>query len=103
MVDEKKYRVYLCGGSSCTANGRDALLKILEDELWAWQIDGDVDVRVSSCQDRCDFSPNLKIWPGPYNYSRLNADAIKRIVEQHLLKDQPISELLSGEDERRKP
>jgi len=27
MNDEKKYRIYLCGGSSCTPKGRDALLR----------------------------------------------------------------------------
>jgi len=101
MSDEKKYRIYLCGGSSCTPRGRDALLRVLEDELWAAQLDDVVDVRVSGCQDRCDFAPNMTVWPGPHHYSNLTPAAIKQIVEQHLLKGQPVSEFLMGEEARR--
>jgi len=102
MIDgEKKYRIYLCGGPNCTAGGRDKLLKILEDELWAWQLEDDVELRVSGCQDRCDFAPNITIWPGPHHYSNLTAEAIVQIVEQHLLKGQPVHEYLLGKTARR--
>jgi (2Fe-2S) ferredoxin len=101
MTDDKKYRIYLCGGPTCTPKGRDKLLKILEDELWAWQLDGEVDVRVSGCQDRCDYAPNITVWPGPYHYSNLTPEAIVRIVEQHLLGGQPVQEFLLGDSARR--
>lgn len=101
MSDEKTYRVYLCGGSTCTPKGRDALLRALEDELWAAQLDDFVDVRVSGCQDRCDYAPNLTIWPGPYHYSRLTPAAIKQIVAEHLGAGQPVAAWLSDAAERR--
>jgi NADP-reducing hydrogenase subunit HndC len=101
MDVEKQYRIYLCGGPNCTSSGRDALLKKLEDELWAWQMEDEVDVRVSGCQDRCDFAPNMTVWPGPYHYSNLTPAAIARIVEQHLLNGQPVHEFLLGKAARR--
>ncbi|NOK58288.1 MAG: (2Fe-2S) ferredoxin domain-containing protein [Chloroflexi bacterium AL-W] len=101
MSDEKQYRVYLCGGSSCTACGRDALLRVLEDELWAWELESEVEVYVSGCQDHCDYSPNLKIWPGPYQYKALTTEAIKKIVEQHLLNNTPVAEHLADSSHRR--
>jgi NADP-reducing hydrogenase subunit HndC len=101
MSDQKKYRIYLCGGSSCTPKGRDALLRTLEDELWALELDDLVDVRVSGCQDRCDYAPNATVWPGPYHYSNLSPAAIKQIVAQHLLKGEPVREFLLGEQARR--
>jgi NADP-reducing hydrogenase subunit HndC len=101
MSDEKKYRIYLCGGPTCTPKGRDALLRVLEDELWAWQLEEEVDVRVSGCQDRCDYAPNITVWPGPYHYSNLTPAAMKQIVEQHLLKGAPVREFLLGEQARR--
>ena len=101
MSEEKRYRIYLCGGPNCTASGRDQLLKTLEDELWAWQLDGEVEVRVSACQDRCDFAPNITVWPGPFRYSNLTPEAIARIVEQHLLNGQPVREFLFGSAARR--
>ena len=100
MNDEKKYRIYLCGGSSCTPKGRDALLRALEDALWAAQLDDLVDVRVSGCQDRCDYAPNITIWPGPYHYSNLTPAAIEQIVAQHLLKGEPVRAFLLGEEAR---
>src|SRR5262245_10754640 len=101
MSDGKKYRIYLCGGPNCTPKGRDRLLKIREDELWAGQLADEVDIRVSGCQDRCDFAPNITVWPGPFHYSNLTPDAIKRIVEQHLLNGQPVDEYLLGDKARR--
>ncbi len=101
MSDEKKFRVYLCGGSSCTPKGRDALLRALEDALWVAQLDNLVDVRVSGCQDRCDYAPNVTIWPGPYHYSNLTPAAIEQIVAQHLLKGEPVRAFLLGEEARR--
>ena len=60
-----------------------------------------MDVRVSGCQDRCDYAPNITIWPGPYHYSNLTPAAIEQIVEQHLLKGEPVREFLLGEAARR--
>ena len=94
MSHEKKYRLYLCGGPDCTANGRDELLRALEDELWAWQREDEVEVRVSACQDHCEFAPNLTVWPGPFHYARLTPTAIASIVEHHLLNGQPVREFL---------
>ena len=102
MSAEKKYRVYLCGGPTCTPKGRDKLLRTLEDELWAWKLEDDVDVRVSGCQDRCDFAPNVTVWPGPFHYANLTPEAIKQIVERHLAHGEPLPEHLLGEEGRRK-
>ena len=101
MSAEKTFRIYLCGGPTCTTKGRDLLLKTLEDELWAWELDEIVDLRVSGCQDRCDYAPNLTIWPGPYHYSALTPAAVKQIVEQHLLNGQIVGEYLFGDKVRR--
>jgi (2Fe-2S) ferredoxin len=101
MADEKKFRIYLCGGPNCTAKGRDKLLRALEDELWAWELDADVDVRVSGCQDRCDFAPNMTVWPGPFHYSILTPEGIKQIVERHLVGGEPVHDYLLGEGARR--
>jgi NADP-reducing hydrogenase subunit HndC len=101
MSNEKKFRIYLCGGPNCTASGRDQLLKTLEDELWACELDEAVDVRVSGCQDRCDFAPNMTVWPGPFHYSILTPEGVKQIVQQHLVGGEPVRDYLLGEDARR--
>lgn len=101
MSDEKRFRIYLCGGPNCTAKGRDKLLRALEDALWEAELDEAADVRVSGCQDRCDFAPNLTLWPGPFHYSLLHPEAITEIVEQHMVGGEPVRAYLLGESARR--
>jgi len=100
-MTEPRYRVYLCGGATCSANGQAALLRALEQALWDYELDGLVELRVSSCQDRCAFGPNLKVWPGPFHYARLTPTAIRQIVAQHLRDGQPVAEWLGNESMRR--
>ncbi|MBC8160452.1 MAG: (2Fe-2S) ferredoxin domain-containing protein [Roseiflexaceae bacterium] len=93
-MDEKPYRVYVCGNLHCQANGKDHILRALEDAIWQFGLDAKVEVRVSGCQNQCDFAPNLKIWPGPHQYSQLTPEKVRRIAAEHLRDDQPVAELL---------
>lgn len=94
-MSEARFRIYVCGNIHCAATGRDRLIRELDDALWAAKLDGEVEVRTSGCQNQCDYAPNIKIWPGPFQYSRLTPEAIRRIVEQHLVRGQPVTELLN--------
>jgi len=93
-MDEKKYRVYVCGNIHCLANGKETILRVLEAAVWEHGLHTEVDVRVSGCQSQCDFGPNIKIWPGPYQYIRLTSEAIERIVIEHLRDGSPVKEFL---------
>lgn len=84
-MTEKRFRIYLCAGMHCTPRGRDALLRVLEDALWNSSIDTEVEIRSSSCLNRCAFGPNMTIWPGPVRYSDLTATKIRQIVAEHLV------------------
>jgi (2Fe-2S) ferredoxin len=68
----------------CTPRGREVLLRTLEDELWQRGLTNDVEIRHSSCLNRCTFGPNLTIWPGPVRYYALTVAAIRQIVTEHL-------------------
>jgi (2Fe-2S) ferredoxin len=96
-MQEKRFRIYLCAGMHCTPRGRDALLRVLEDALWANAIDGDVEIRSSSCLNRCNFGPNITIWTGPARYSDLTAAKIRQIVVEHLVAGVPVEGLLYRE------
>ncbi|MDZ4718506.1 MAG: (2Fe-2S) ferredoxin domain-containing protein [Roseiflexaceae bacterium] len=84
-MEEKRFRLYLCAGMHCTPRGRDALLRVLEDALWASGIGSDVEIRSSSCLNRCAIGPNMTIWPGPVRYYDLTAAKIRQIVTDHLV------------------
>ena len=93
-MEEKAYRVYVCGNMHCFANGKPAILNALEAAIWEYGLDATVEVRVSGCQGLCEIGPNLKIWPGPFQYPRLKVEHIRRIVAEHLRDGVPVAELL---------
>jgi (2Fe-2S) ferredoxin len=94
-MNEKRFRIYLCGGPHCTPGGRDAIARALEDALWEFGLDGDVELRVSGCQSRCELAPNLTVWPGPVRYSSLSRESAQRIVREHLRDGTPVAEYLA--------
>ncbi|GAB4109205.1 MAG: hypothetical protein OHK0022_61710 [Roseiflexaceae bacterium] len=94
MDTEKQCRVYVCGNIHCRANGSERLLRVLEQAVWELGLDASVEVRVSGCQSRCDFGPNLTVWPGPVRYARLTPEAVRRIAEQHLRDGRPLEEFV---------
>jgi (2Fe-2S) ferredoxin len=95
--EEKRYRIYLCAGLHCTPGGRAALLKTLEHALWEHALDNDTEIRSSSCLNRCEYAPNMTIWPGPIRYAALTPEAIRQIVVQHLRDGVVVEELLFRE------
>lgn len=99
-MSDSTHRIYLCGGPHCSARGREALLRRLEQALWARGLSATIEVRVSGCQDRCDSAPNITVWPGPWRYTSLTPEAIDQIVERHLVGGEPVTELLSSQPRR---
>ncbi|HMO58857.1 MAG TPA: (2Fe-2S) ferredoxin domain-containing protein [Roseiflexaceae bacterium] len=95
MEPVKRYRLYLCAGPHCTANGCATLQRTLDTELWALGLDAEVDVRASGCQSRCEDAPSITIWPGPFHYSQLTTERLRRIITQHLRDGLPVEELLA--------
>ena len=101
MDGQQKYRVYVCGSSNCSGRGSGRLHEQLEAEIYARRLDGLIEVRVGGCQDQCDYGPNMIIWPGPFRYFGLTAEALSQIVEQHLLGGQPVQAYLATPHMRR--
>ncbi len=97
--DEPKYRVQVCLGKNCLPRGSAALLKLLEREVRAAGLAGQVEVTGTSCRDRCDFGPSMNVYPGPVFYNHLDEEAIDEIVTSHLLLGKPVERYVfkSGE------
>ena len=85
-----RYRVHLCCGPNCTRAGSRALLPVLEEEIAAQGLTGDVAVQETSCRNRCEQAPSVNVYPGPTFYNRLTPAAIRAIVRQHLRADMPV-------------
>jgi (2Fe-2S) ferredoxin len=96
-MNEARFRIYVCAGLHCTPAGRAALLRALEDALWEYQLDRDVEIRSSSCLNRCELAPNMTVWPGPVRYAQLTPADVRRVVREHLRDGAIIEELLFQE------
>ncbi len=94
MSTEPTYRVYLCGGINCSPQTIPALHAHLAQQVWQQDLLAVVEVRVGTCQGRCEHAPNLTIFPGGYRYARLTPQRIERIVREHLARGCPVQDLL---------
>lgn len=82
---DSEYRVHLCFGPNCSPRGSRALLPVLREELERAGISGKVEVIETGCRNRCDFGPSMNVYPGPVFYNELTPEAIREIVDEHLV------------------
>lgn len=87
-------RAVLCSGDNCTAGGQRRLRKALNRALAAHELEAEVEIQISGCQDRCDDAPNMTLMPGAFAYANLTPEAMELIVEQHIIGGEPVEELL---------
>ncbi len=78
--EQPAFRLYLCAGVHCSARGSQALIRAAETQLAAAPRPPQVELRVSSCQNRCDAGPNATVWPGPQRLSELDAAALAALI-----------------------
>lgn len=85
-----RYRVHLCFGPNCSPRGSRSLLPILEDAVARAGLEGEVEILVTSCRNRCDFGPSMNVYPGPVFYNELTPEAIEEIVREHFVGGRPV-------------
>jgi len=92
-----KYQVLVCGGTGCNSSGSKNILSSLETSLKETKLDDDVLVIKTGCFGLCALGPIMIVYPGGYFYSRITPDDVRKIVIEHLLGGDPVSELLYAE------
>jgi (2Fe-2S) ferredoxin len=81
---ECRYRVHLCFGPNCTERGSRMLMPILEQAVIEAGLGDSVEVLATTCRNRCDEGPSMNVYPGPTFYNRIDPEAIRAIVTEHL-------------------
>ncbi len=89
----KEYVVTLCEGPSCIHKGSRRLRQLLEKKLEKHGIAGKVRTFLSGCLGMCAKGPIMVINPGYVIYGGVTVDDVDEIVEQHLIKDNPVARL----------
>jgi len=89
--------ILICGGTGCTASGSAAVIKALESELKARNLENEVKVVKTGCFGLCAVGPIMIVYPEGCFYSAVEAANIPRIIDEHIVKGRPVKELLYKE------
>jgi NADH:ubiquinone oxidoreductase subunit F (NADH-binding)/(2Fe-2S) ferredoxin/NAD-dependent dihydropyrimidine dehydrogenase PreA subunit len=94
----KEYVITLCDGTGCIQKGSGDIRKVLEQQLKEHNLSENVRINLSGCLGMCDKGPVVVVNPGYTIYGNVTAGDIPEIVEQHLVKEQPLARLAIQED-----
>ena len=78
---------------SCTARGGKAIADKFAQEFESRSLWGRFKLNTTSCLGVCEHGPSVLVYPEGVMYGKLTEEDIPRIVETHLLGDQPVDEL----------
>ena len=86
--------VLICGGTGCTSSGSVDIQKAFTENIEANGLSEEVKVVQTGCFGLCALGPVVIVYPDGTFYSRVTADDVKEIVEEHLLKGRIVDRLV---------
>ena len=86
--------VLICGGTGCTSSGSVTLQKAFNENIEAFGLAEEVKLVQTGCFGLCALGPIVIVYPDGTFYSRVTADDVKEIVEEHLLKGRIVERLV---------
>jgi NADH-quinone oxidoreductase subunit F len=86
--------IRLCMGGGCLSSGAGKVREALDSALSARGLLNKVDIKECGCMGPCSGGPLMVIEGDGSVYTGIGPDDIDAIVEQHLLKDRPVTELM---------
>ena len=89
--------VLVCGGTGCTSSSSVKIIEEFERELAATGLTEEVKVVKTGCFGLCALGPVVIVYPEGSFYSRVKAEDVKEIVDEHLLKGRIVKRLLYTE------
>ena len=79
----RKTKILVCQGSSCCKKGSKTIIKLLQSEVAATGMTGEVEIKMTGCMKQCKQAPCL-VMPGRNSYSRVQAKQIPSLVQSNL-------------------
>lgn len=78
---DSKVRISICMGSSCFARGNDKHLTLLEKIIKGNNLEIEVDLIGSRCENVCSKGPSIKI--NDVDYHAITEEGIIEILKEH--------------------
>ena len=86
--------VLICGGTGCTSSGSKTLQEAFNKNIADFGLEEEVKLVQTGCFGLCALGPIVIVYPDGTFYSRVTADDVKEIVEEHLLKGRIVERLV---------
>jgi (2Fe-2S) ferredoxin len=116
----KRYRVSVCKGMDCKADGANELFAQAREELARRGLTARCELYRGGCYGLCHLGPNVVVredtgrkrdpfsredfqlmgWEGEAYYARMTAEKLQRIIAEHLAEDRPVTELYGQPEEQ---
>ena len=90
--------VLICGGTGCTSSGSVSIQKAFADNIEKCGLSDEVKIVQTGCFGLCAMGPVVIVHPDGTFYSRVQADDVAEIVEEHLLKGRVVERLEYKDD-----
>lgn len=78
------------GKKCCEAKQGLESVKILKEMIAGKGLKGKIRINKSGCLDACAYGPAMVVYPEGVWYGGIKHNELSRIVEEHLINDQPI-------------
>ena len=89
--------ILVCGGTGCTSSGSAKLIEEFEAQLSRVGMADEVKVVKTGCFGLCALGPIVIVYPEGAFYSRITAEDVKTIVDEHIVKGRIVKSLLYDE------
>ncbi|MBR4410356.1 MAG: NADH-quinone oxidoreductase subunit NuoF [Firmicutes bacterium] len=86
--------ILVCGGTGCTSSHSQQIIEALETQLAEHGLGNEIKVIKTGCFGLCERGPIMIVYPEGVFYSRVTADDVPEIVEEHILKGRIVKRLL---------
>jgi len=96
----ESHRPRIHGGGCCSDKGGEQLRVQLEEKIKSQGLSARAQVRPSGCLRNCRGGISIKVIQDGTLYGRVKPDDLDEIIEQHLIKGQPVKRLRVKEEPR---
>ncbi len=88
------YHLLLCGGTACHASSSLEIKRRLEELVTARGLQDKAIIVETGCNGFCAQGPVMNVFPGGIFYQLLKVDDVEEIIDQHVIKGEPIKRLM---------
>lgn len=87
----------MCHNAQCMQRDVRGVWRALNAEIAAQGLTDRVELIVSGCQSRCDYGPNINVYPKLTKYVEVTPEVARKIVREHLAHGTPVAEAIFDE------